>query len=144
MRKGETGGIEMKKKRKNKSTVAPVALPFNKQLNKNGEEVQLYNGPRMFRIEDAFSWDSSDESIETRELNVERCIRSVAFLLEYLAQGINPISEWATLGLASCLDFCADEAASAQRSRKIEEQFLLDIREPADVKTIKKHLSDAR
>src|SRR6202021_1794002 len=121
----------MKTKRKNNSTVSNVALPVTKKrLNKYGEEAtRLYNEPRILPLEDAFSWDHTDDSVETRELNVERGIRSVAFLLEYLAQGINPISEWATLGLASCLDFCADEAASAQRSRKIEEQFLLDIRD---------------
>jgi len=131
MRKARQGEFEMKTKRKNNSTVADVALPVTKEgLNKYGEKAtRLYHEPRILRMEDAFSWDHADDSIETRELNVERGIRSVAFLLEYLAQGINPISEWATLGLASCLDFCADESASSQRSRKIEEQFLIDIRD---------------
>ena len=136
----------MKAKRKNNSTVSNVSPPVTKKrLNKYGEEAtRLYNEPRMLRFEDAFSWDSSDESIEVRELNVERGIRSVAFLLEYLAQGFNPISEWATIGLASCLDFCADQAAFMQRSRKIEEQFQLDIRDPKTAKRIKDKLSHVR
>jgi len=129
----------MKTKGKNDSTTANAVLPVTKErLNKYGEKAtRLYDEPRILRMEDAFSWDHTDDSIETHELNVERGIRSVAFLLEYLAQGINPISEWATLGLASCLDFCADEAAAAQRSRKIEEQFQLDIRDPKTAERLK-------
>jgi hypothetical protein len=70
---------------------------------------------QMWTMEDAFEWDGYG-SLKTDGLDLERGIRSVAFLLEYLSEaGNKEIAGFVAQGLGRCLSFCANKSAHLQK-----------------------------
>jgi hypothetical protein len=56
--------------------------------------------------------------VSREELNLERGIRSVAFLLDYVSEdGNTAVDGYVAQGLMTCLRFCASEAARLRKWR---------------------------
>ncbi len=84
-----------------KSSIADVSV----------ESLAAHPQERMWTMEDAFSWDGT-RSMESDELDLERGVRSVAFLLQYLSEGGNEeIDGFVAQDLGRCLNFCAEKSA---------------------------------
>jgi hypothetical protein len=66
---------------------------------------------QMWTMEDAFDWDGGGD-LKSAGLDLERGIRSVAFLLHYLSDaGNETIDGYVAQGLGRCLNFCAKQAS---------------------------------
>ncbi len=70
---------------------------------------------KMWTMEDAFAWSGFGD-FESNGLDLERGIRSVAFLLDYLSEGGNEeIDGFVAQGLGRCLTFCAKKASGLRK-----------------------------
>jgi hypothetical protein len=100
----------MKTERANEASVAVNAGEAASDSNVSKEKHE-----QMWTMDDAFGWNGYG-SLETDGLDLERGIRSVAFLLEYLSAGGNEeLDGFVAYGLGECLSFCAKKSARLQR-----------------------------
>jgi hypothetical protein len=75
------------------------------------ERLPAHPQEQMWTMEDAFEWDGFDD-LKSAGLDLERGIRSVAFLLQYLSEGGNEeIDGFVAQGLGRCLNFCPEKSA---------------------------------
>ncbi len=103
---GAQGEAEMKKKTETekKSSIADVPV----------ERLPAHPREQMWTMEDAFDWDGGG-NLKSAGLDLERGIRSVAFLLQYLSDGGNEeIDGFVAEGLGKCLTFCAKKVSDLQ------------------------------
>jgi hypothetical protein len=80
-------------------------------VRKGEAEMKEKTETQMWTMEEAFAWSGFGD-VESNGLDLERGIRSVAFLLHYLSEGGNgEIDGFAAQGLGRCLTFCAKKAS---------------------------------
>jgi hypothetical protein len=115
------GGPKPKRKVAAVSVIAKTAARHGKGERRNRKSHQ----PAKYTIADAFDYFNGPVGAERGEYDFqnERCVRSVAYLLEYLSNHGNQRIQGADAsGLGGVLVFCANQMARAATWRKAERE----------------------
>ena len=108
-------------KRKRRSKPKPAVVPLAEKVPNPPPDKQKPEPPR-FTIEDAFDYLSTPACNES-ELQNERCVRAVAFLLHYCSEvGNEEVQGFAAHGLAHILEKCASNMARAHGFQKLQRE----------------------
>jgi hypothetical protein len=110
------GGPQPKRKLAAVSVIAKTAARHGKNTRRNRKPTQ----PTKYTIADAFNYFCGPtEERGGSEFQNERCVRSVAYLLEYLSNhGNSDVAGTEVSGLGGVLAFCADAMARAIAHRE--------------------------
>ena len=96
--------------RTHEAETAPPASRSRESQPPPGPELEKFSLSEAF---DYFNISDDDRDPSISSMNLERAIRAVAFLLEWLSQhGNESVDGFTAHGLAQILDRCADKVAS--------------------------------